>query len=106
MKQAPILFFNILILTFASVQAQPFQWGLAARQGDRPTMEDEHTHQVRTHDAFFALYDGHGGDQAAKYAANNLYKHFFNKQLKNVTKIEQNLVDAFEQTDQEILRKS
>lgn len=96
----------VLIQWCSLIAAQPFQWGLAARQGDRPTMEDEHTHMVREHDAFFGMYDGHGGTEAATYAAATLYKNFFNWEKEKPTHTKDNLVEAFEQTDKEILKKT
>ncbi len=93
-----------LLLSFSCLSAQDFKWGLAARQGDRPTMEDEHTREVKAHDAFFAVFDGHGGADAAHYAQKNLHNHFFNLAQPNTGKTEENLIKAFLQTDNEILK--
>lgn len=42
-------------------------------QGKRPTMEDAHHIEITGDYAFFGLYDGHGGAEVAKYAAQNLH---------------------------------
>ncbi len=52
-------------------------WGLSARQGKRPIMEDYHDHKrLSKHQGFFGVYDGHGGEKAAHYVANSLYNNF------------------------------
>jgi serine/threonine protein phosphatase PrpC len=64
--------------------------GLHALQGERPTMEDAHSHSTLTIPAaklvsdvqcskkrplhFLGVFDGHGGDQAAEFAAEELPK--------------------------------
>ncbi len=75
-----------------------FLWGLAARQGKRPTMEDDHDNRIMGSQAFFGVYDGHGGANAAKYTTKNLYNNF----LKEKGTIRDRLVQAFEKTDQQI----
>lgn len=53
----------------ADLNQLKLNWGLSARQGKRPTMEDAHV-ASRCHDEpFFGLYDGHGGSEAAHIAA-------------------------------------
>lgn len=51
-------------------------------QGRRPTMEDAHYNCLGVGPdgryAFFGLYDGHGGDYIAKYAARCLHSTIFN----------------------------
>ena len=45
-------------------------------------MEDEHTHKLCLNDEkdlhYFAVYDGHGGAGAAKYAAKHLHPCILN----------------------------
>lgn len=80
-------------------------WGLSARQGKRLSMEDEHTHELgfgnNKNDAFFAIYDGHGGPHAAHYAANNLHLNYL--AMPHTTDIVSRIIAAYEQTDKEIL---
>ena len=58
------------------------KWGLSSRQGLRSTMEDRHVHILefggKKDDAFFGVYDGHGGTTAARYTEKNLHKNFLN----------------------------
>ena len=79
------------------VQEQ-FSWGLASRQGERRTMEDDHDNRIMGSQAFFGVYDGHGGANAAKYTTKNLYNNF----LAEKGTIPNRLIQAFEKTDQQI----
>lgn len=80
-------------------------WGLSARQGKRLSMEDAHTHELgfgnNKNDAFFAIYDGHGGSHAAYYAAHNLHLNYL--AMPHTTDIVSRIIAAYEQTDKEIL---
>ncbi|KAF9276775.1 Protein phosphatase 2C 2 [Mortierella alpina] len=53
-------------------------YGASAMQGWRVTMEDAHTTLLELEDAketaFFAVYDGHGGPNVAKYSGEGLHK--------------------------------
>ncbi|KAG0212338.1 Protein phosphatase 2C 2 [Mortierella sp. GBA30] len=53
-------------------------YGASAMQGWRITMEDAHTTLLELEDAkdtaFFAVYDGHGGPNVAKYSGEGLHK--------------------------------
>lgn len=56
----------------------PITFGYNEKKGKRPTMEDAHILTdkalgVRSH-YFFAVFDGHGGDQVAKYASAHMLK--------------------------------
>ncbi|KAK3816155.1 MAG: phosphatase 2C-like domain-containing protein [Benniella sp.] len=55
-----------------------FAYGASAMQGWRITMEDAHTTLLDVEDAegtaFFAVYDGHGGPNVAKYSGEGLHK--------------------------------
>lgn len=52
---------------------------LHSAQGPRPTNEDAHIISLKLNGdpeaAFFAVFDGHVGDRAAKYAAKHFVKH-------------------------------
>lgn len=53
-----------------------FQYGVAAMQGWRTDMEDAHSAVLdvdsKTRTGFFAVFDGHGGKEVAKFCANHL----------------------------------
>ncbi|KAG0063606.1 Protein phosphatase 2C 2 [Linnemannia elongata] len=56
-------------------------FGQSAMQGWRITMDDAHTTLLEVEEApgtaFFAVYDGHGGDTVAKYCGDHLHRHIF-----------------------------
>ena len=71
------------VLLMGSLYADiELKWGLSSRQGLRSTMEDRHVHILefggKKDDAFFGVYDGHGGTTAARYTEKNLHKNFLN----------------------------
>jgi len=76
------------------------KWGVSARQGCRDEMEDQHLVQECKGLYFFGVYDGHGGDKAAKYVKEHLHKNFF--EAKGNT-IEEKLTSAFSITDKNFL---
>lgn len=59
-------------------------YGASGMQGYRPEMEDQHTCEVAIPGleghSFFAVYDGHGGDLAAKVAAKEVLPAIQNQQ--------------------------
>jgi protein phosphatase 2C family protein 2/3 len=61
------------LIQAAAEESLPIAWGISARQGKRPTMEDAYASvlKFRSDDAqaFFAIYDGHVGAFAARAAA-------------------------------------
>ncbi|KAG8936301.1 Protein phosphatase 2C 2 [Tulasnella sp. 419] len=61
-----------------------YAYGVSEMQGWRIGMEDAHSTVLHIGDddnnAFFAVYDGHGGSSAAKYAGENLYKRLASDQ--------------------------
>jgi serine/threonine protein phosphatase PrpC len=75
----------------------PYKWGLSTMRGYRPTMEDTHKIELNykgsPKQAFFGIYDGHGGKNAANFTADNLHKKI----------AEYGLVDGFKQTDKAFL---
>lgn len=59
------------------------QWALSARQGRRKTMEDTHIHLLNYNGprtSIFGIFDGHGGDRAAKLVERDFVTEF-KKQL-------------------------
>ncbi|KAG7224454.1 hypothetical protein INR49_015062, partial [Caranx melampygus] len=96
---------------------------VAARRGEREEMQDAHVllpdmssclsaipGQV-SRVSYFAVFDGHGGARASRYAAehlhHNLAKKFPSGDTENVDKlIRKCLLDTFKQTDEDFLRKA
>ena len=81
-------------------------FGYSGREGRRPSMEDKEVAFYPFADSnqfgFFAVYDGHGGIQAAEYAANNLHKLLL-RQIKTKKVIDEQLfIDTFDQTEKGI----
>ncbi|KAJ0022519.1 hypothetical protein NQD34_010009 [Periophthalmus magnuspinnatus] len=96
---------------------------VAARRGERDEMQDAHVVlpdmsgllSVRprsvSHLSYFAVFDGHGGARASKFAAENLHltlaKKFPTGDSENLEKlIQKSLMDTFKQTDEEFLKKA
>uniref|UniRef100_A0A8C5ECK1 Integrin-linked kinase-associated serine/threonine phosphatase 2C n=1 Tax=Gouania willdenowi TaxID=441366 RepID=A0A8C5ECK1_GOUWI len=98
---------------------------VAARRGEREEMQDAHVllpdfksflkappnHISRV--SYFAVFDGHGGARASRFAAENLHIALSKKfpsvdtPPENMERlIRKSLMDAFRQTDEEFLRKA
>lgn len=82
-------------------QVPALEWGLSARQGDRPYMEDAYHVSVTNSKAFFGIFDGHGGKEAANYAAKYLQANIERSIKEN--DIIAGIVKGFEITDKQIL---
>ena len=55
-------------------------FGTHELQGTRNRMEDAHAHhKTQTHE-YFGVFDGHGGQELAQYAADNLYNSLINNE--------------------------
>ncbi|XP_049921775.1 integrin-linked kinase-associated serine/threonine phosphatase 2C isoform X1 [Epinephelus moara] len=96
---------------------------VAARRGEREEMQDAHVvlpdmssylstlpGQV-SNVSYFAVFDGHGGARASRFAAehlhHNLAKKFPSGETENVDKlIKKCLLDTFRQTDEDFLKKA
>lgn len=96
---------------------------VAARRGEREEMQDAHVllpdmsgclsalpAQV-SRVSYFAVFDGHGGARASRFAAehlhHNLAKKFPSGETENVDKlIKKCLLDTFRQTDEDFLKKA
>uniref|UniRef100_UPI0037E9A8EE integrin-linked kinase-associated serine/threonine phosphatase 2C isoform X2 n=1 Tax=Semicossyphus pulcher TaxID=241346 RepID=UPI0037E9A8EE len=96
---------------------------VAARRGEREEMQDAHVllpdmsvclstlpgHVSRV--SYFAVFDGHGGARASRFAAENLHlnmaKKFPSGEKENSDKlIKKCLLDTFRQTDEDFLKKA
>ncbi|XP_027901117.1 integrin-linked kinase-associated serine/threonine phosphatase 2C isoform X4 [Xiphophorus couchianus] len=95
----------------------------AARRGEREEMQDAHVlmpdmssclsslpgHVSRV--SYFAVFDGHGGARASRFAAENLHlnlaKKFPSGDAENLDKLlKKCLLDTFRQTDEDFLKKA
>jgi protein phosphatase 2C family protein 2/3 len=67
----------------AAVQNSKFKVGSSSMQGWRVSMEDAHTHILKTANdpdaSFFAVYDGHGGAKIAAEVSKILHKHILGR---------------------------
>ncbi|KPP65869.1 hypothetical protein Z043_115682 [Scleropages formosus] len=96
---------------------------VAARRGEREDMQDAHVllpdlstcfptfpHQV-SRLAYFAVFDGHGGSRASRFAAEHLHHtlalKFPKGEVENLDKLVRKcLVDTFRQTDEDFLKQA
>ncbi|KIK69554.1 hypothetical protein GYMLUDRAFT_33926 [Collybiopsis luxurians FD-317 M1] len=86
-----------------------FAYAVIEMQGWRITMEDSHAavlnfdEEKNGHNAFFAVYDGHGGGSVAKYAGQNVHKKLLAEESYSAKQYELALKKAFLGTDEDIL---
>ncbi|KAI5059983.1 hypothetical protein GOP47_0024403 [Adiantum capillus-veneris] len=87
-------------------------FAVAAKRGRKERMEDSYTAATNFHgnpkQAFFGVFDGHGGKHAAEFAAANLSRHVsaalqHQKDAKTCT--EDALLNAYRNTDAEFLNQ-
>ncbi|NXU27900.1 ILKAP phosphatase, partial [Thalassarche chlororhynchos] len=96
---------------------------VAERKGEREDMQDAHvilnniTEECQplpsqiTRVSYFAVFDGHGGVRASKFAAQNLHQNLIKKFPKGeVVSVEKTvkrcLLDTFKHTDEEFLKQA
>ncbi|KZT73787.1 PP2C-domain-containing protein [Daedalea quercina L-15889] len=85
-----------------------FYYGVAEMQGWRFTMEDAHTITLNLDgsqddsNTFFAVYDGHGGGAAAKYAGENVHKNLVSDEAYQRKEYRAALKNAFLRTDDDM----
>ncbi|KAL6050104.1 hypothetical protein STEG23_036847, partial [Scotinomys teguina] len=96
---------------------------VAERKGEREEMQDAHvilndiTEECKppssliTRVSYFAVFDGHGGIRASKFAAQNLHQNLIRKFPKgDVISVEKTvkrcLLDTFKHTDEEFLKQA
>lgn len=85
-------------------------YALYCKRGRRRMMEDRYSAVVDLHgdfrQAFFGVFDGHGGAKAAEFAANNMSRHIMNQSKKrSEDEIVEAVRDGFLTTDAEFLKK-
>ncbi|KAG7384675.1 hypothetical protein PHYBOEH_009349 [Phytophthora boehmeriae] len=121
-----------LLVAQTCLTVNRFDFGAHADMGARKHMEDAHTliqdlcieslSRLGMHpQSFFAVYDGHGGDEASAFLGDvlhhNIIESFYLKKAELKTLVNQpveelqsmitkRLVDAFERTDDEFLNES
>ncbi|KAH3676225.1 hypothetical protein WICPIJ_009185 [Wickerhamomyces pijperi] len=89
-------------------------YGLSSMQGWRINMEDAHTtilnldtdsdeEPTKAPTAFFAVYDGHGGENVAKFTGDNLFRIVKNQKEYSTGDFNLALKNAFLAADREIL---
>ena len=76
----------------------------------RQKMEDFHTIIPQLYKnlnlSYFAIFDGHSGDEVALYCKNNLHKIILKNLISSKFKIENSLILSFEQIDKEIKKQN
>ncbi|KAI8644576.1 phosphatase 2C-like domain-containing protein [Parasitella parasitica] len=80
-------------------------FGASSMQGWRINMEDAHTHILNyenTGASFFAVFDGHGGANVAKYSSKNLYRIVMESDDFKKEKFKDALRKGFLQIDQDL----
>lgn len=80
--------------------------GLASIQGRRPTMEDDHAVKIPflkddPFSYFFAIYDGHGGPDIARFCAKNVHK-MVAKVYSSSPDMSKALIEGIESADREL----
>eukprot|EP00761_Pharyngomonas_kirbyi_P000637 gb/GECH01000637.1/.p1 GENE.gb/GECH01000637.1/~~gb/GECH01000637.1/.p1 ORF type:complete len:383 (+),score=84.52 gb/GECH01000637.1/:1-1149(+) len=94
---------------------QTLEYGFCSMQGYRSTMEDRHTTLLSTDEdlddqgqqlhSFFAIYDGHAGDEAAAYCEKHMKKNIL-KQSSLASNCPKAIVDGFKTTDAQFRKKA
>mmetsp|Transcript_50747 Transcript_50747/g.104414 ORF Transcript_50747/g.104414 Transcript_50747/m.104414 type:complete len:281 (+) Transcript_50747:78-920(+) len=83
--------------------------GWAEDQGRRPEMEDGFVFVDqfggRKTSAFFAVYDGHGGRQVVDFVTRELHENVL-RELRKTSSVPDALLQAFQQTDGEMVRRN
>eukprot|EP00918_Siedleckia_nematoides_P029409 GHVU01063409.1.p1 GENE.GHVU01063409.1~~GHVU01063409.1.p1 ORF type:complete len:510 (-),score=57.80 GHVU01063409.1:287-1816(-) len=95
--------------TYEAGSSVRFVYGIAEMQGWRITMEDSHAAVLdldgseEGSNAFFAVYDGHGGSTVARYAGQNVHKRLITEESYKEQNWEMALKKAFLGTDEDLL---
>ncbi|KAG6918764.1 hypothetical protein DXG01_011955 [Tephrocybe rancida] len=86
-----------------------FSFGVSEMQGWRISMEDAHAivldldRDKEASNAFFAVYDGHGGGTVAKFAGSNVHKRLVEEETYKQGQYEAAMKRAFLGTDEDLL---
>lgn len=78
------------------------RYGLSSMQGWRSAMEDAHAvyPNLDTSTSFFAVYDGHGGDEVSKFCAKFLHQELLNHEAFSAGDISTSIQHAFLRMDE------
>jgi serine/threonine protein phosphatase PrpC len=93
--------------TVISCGRQLFPCGFAETMGSRPTMEDAMAlvgDFAGSGNFYFAVFDGHGGSDVSKYAANNIHR-VFNRQFSSDVTVEQALLESIAEVNEYAVRQ-
>ena len=98
-------FTPILASKVAHAAGRSSWFGSSSIQGRRPSQEDRCFARERMPGgcSFFAVYDGHGGDRAARFATDVMCERFVNSAAFKKLDIVKALKQAFHQTETEFL---
>ncbi|CAH9104679.1 unnamed protein product [Cuscuta europaea] len=80
---------------------EQLRFGLATMQGWRTSMEDAHASypNLDSSTSFFAVYDGHGGDEVAKFCAKYLHEQFLNHEAYSAGDLSTSIQKSFLRMD-------
>lgn len=101
LRRADIMNVPIIEKETFSGENSLLQYACSSMQGWRRTMEDAHTVLLNPNVAFFAVFDGHGGDTTAKYCAGNLHKSILSSEAFYAKDVTRAMHDGFVNTDKE-----
>nr|GMD30578.1 probable protein phosphatase 2C 60 [Ipomoea batatas] len=78
------------------------KFGLASMQGWRASMEDAHAAypNLDASTAFFGVYDGHGGDEVAKFCAKYLHQQFLRHEAYSAGELSTSIQKSFLRMDE------
>ena len=91
-------------------EGKGLQYALCGMQGWRKTMEDAHIAVTKVHEredmCLFAVFDGHGGAEIAKFCSNHLVREFVALSAFSKADYDNALKDAFHRIDTMLLDDS
>ncbi|KAG9453512.1 hypothetical protein H6P81_006416 [Aristolochia fimbriata] len=92
------------------VEIDTDRFSVLCKKGRRTTMEDRHCAVVDIHrdakQAFFGVFDGHGGTKAAEFAASNIDKNVMKEVMeRGDNKVEEAVKSGYLKTDSEFLKE-
>lgn len=93
------------------VEVEGEGYSVYCKRGKRGAMEDRYSafvdHQQGSKQAFFGIFDGHGGEKAAEFAARNMGRNIMNKvAVQSEEDIEIAVKEGYLTTDEEFLQQN
>ncbi|XP_068644188.1 putative protein phosphatase 2C 53 [Aristolochia californica] len=94
----------------ADVEIETERFSVLCKKGRRSTMEDRHCSVVDIHgdpkQAFFGVFDGHGGTKASEFAAKNIDKNVMKEVMeRGDNEVEEAVKSGYLITDSEFLKE-